>query len=170
MTTYASLSTSPFYHIVSASNPERAACGLDIWGPKDVRSCSEDERDRYERTTTIPPNKRRMCLDCMRLDKRVGERKMAQKPSVITKKRTVINPKHYDMTINGQPIQVVDIIEARFAEDAHLSQACKYLLRAGHKTDSSYTKDVGKCLWWCAKALMFNKATHIELPPGAPVR
>jgi len=82
---------------------------------------------------------------------------------------SVINPKHYDLIINGHKFQAVDVIEARFAEDAHLSQAVKYLLRAGHKTDSSYVKDVGKCVWWCVRALMFNKVKHIELPAGAPV-
>jgi len=82
---------------------------------------------------------------------------------------SVINPKHYDIVIRGHKIQAVDVIEARFAEDAHLSQAAKYLLRAGHKTDSSYVKDVGKCIWWCVRALMFNKVKHIELPEGAPV-
>ena len=76
-----------------------------------------------------------------------------------------INPKHYDMKINGHPVQVVDIMEARFATDAHLSQAVKYLLRAGRKTGASYLNDVGKCLWWCAKAITFHNGT-VELPAG----
>ncbi len=79
---------------------------------------------------------------------------------------TEVNPAHYDAKVNGQPIQVVDIIEAFFVDDAHLSQACKYLLRAGKKPGSSYLKDVGKALWWCAKAIMFHGG-HVELPPGA---
>ncbi len=87
-----------------------------------------------------------------------------------TKKSSEINPSHYHFVVNGQPIEVVDIMEARFPNDIHLGQAVKYLLRAGHKTDVSYTKDVGKCVWWCVKALMFNKVKHIELPPGAPVK
>jgi len=81
---------------------------------------------------------------------------------------SVINPRHYELKVKGQTIQVVDLMEARFPDDAHLSQALKYLMRAGHKADSSYIKDVGKCLWWCARALMFQGANHIELPHGAP--
>ena len=77
-----------------------------------------------------------------------------------------INPAHYKNTINGQEIQVVDVMEAFFLTDAHLSQACKYLLRAGRKADSSYIQDVGKALWWCARAILHRKGT-IDLPPGA---
>lgn len=78
--------------------------------------------------------------------------------------KTTINPAHYDAKVNGQPVQVVDIMEAFFADDAHLSQALKYLLRAGHKGKSSYLEDVGKALWWCAKAIMYHKGV-VELPP-----
>lgn len=78
-----------------------------------------------------------------------------------------INPKHYKLEVNGHEFEVADLMEARFATDAHLSQACKYLMRAGHKPDSTYIKDVAKCLWWCAKAIMFRKG-QFELPPGAP--
>ena len=88
----------------------------------------------------------------------------------VTKKASVINPSHYHFTVNGQPIEVVDIMLARFNDDACLSQACKYLLRAGHKADSSYIKDVGKCVWWCVRALMEQKVKHIELPPRAPIK
>lgn len=84
--------------------------------------------------------------------------------------KSTINPKHYDMVIHGQPVQVVDIIEARFADDAHMAQAMKYFLRAGHKGTSSYVEDVSKGIWWCVRALMFNKVKHIELPSGAPVK
>lgn len=80
-----------------------------------------------------------------------------------------INPQHYRMTINGKEIQVADIIEAFFVDDAHLSQACKYLLRAGRKAESSYLKDVGKCIWWCARAILFRKGT-IDLPPQATTK
>ena len=77
-----------------------------------------------------------------------------------------INPKHYDIEIKGHKFEVVDIIEACFPQDAHLAQAIKYLLRAGRKAENSYLKDVGKCLWWCAKAIIFHGGT-IELPEGA---
>lgn len=85
------------------------------------------------------------------------------------KKPSHINPSHYTMTLNGQPVEVVDIMEAWFAEDAHMAQAIKYFLRAGRKTDQAYTKDIGKGIWWAVRALMFNDVKHIELPPGAPV-
>lgn len=75
-----------------------------------------------------------------------------------------INPHHYRGQINGRPVEAVDIIEAFWADDAHLSQAGKYLLRAGKKAESSYLKDVGKALWWCAKAIMFHGG-QVELPP-----
>lgn len=79
--------------------------------------------------------------------------------------KTHINPKHYDGKINGQPVQVVDIIEAFVPDDAHLAQALKYLLRAGRKPENAYLKDVGKALWWLARALMFHNG-EVELPPG----
>lgn len=84
-------------------------------------------------------------------------------------KEQAINPKHYDMKVNGHPIQVADIMEARFADDAHLAQAVKYLLRAGHKNESSYLNDLGKCVWWIMRAMMFHGAKSIEVPPDAPI-
>lgn len=92
------------------------------------------------------------------------------KKTTTKKAATVINPQHYQLKVNGHEIQVVDLMEARFPDDAHLSQALKYLLRAGNKAEASYIKDVGKCLWWCARAIMFHGGKHIELPPGAPVK
>ncbi len=77
-----------------------------------------------------------------------------------------INPKHYELTVKGHKFEVADLMEERFAHDAHLAQALKYLLRAGHKPESSYVKDVGKCLWWCAKAIMYHDG-EIHLPTGA---
>ncbi len=35
----------------------------------------------------------------------------------------------------------------------HLSQAAKYLMRAGKKMDSAYYMDVAKALWWLVRAL-----------------
>ena len=78
-----------------------------------------------------------------------------------------INPQHYKgVMIKGVEVQPADIIEAYFAQDGLLSQAAKYLLRAGRKPDSSYLKDVGKALWWCARAILAKKGT-IDLPPQA---
>lgn len=78
-----------------------------------------------------------------------------------------INPKHYDLEVKGHKFQVADLIEACFAQDAHLAQAAKYMFRAGRKPDVSYVLDVGKCLWWCAKAIIFHGGTF-ELPEGSP--
>ena len=80
-----------------------------------------------------------------------------------------INPKHYDIEVNGHKFIVADLLEALFINDLHLGQAAKYLFRAGRKPDSTYLKDVAKCLWWCAKAIMYHKGTF-ELPPGAPFK
>lgn len=78
-----------------------------------------------------------------------------------------INPKHYQgVKIKGVEVQPADIIEAYWAQDGHLSQAGKYLLRAGRKPDSSYLKDVGKCLWWCAKAILYHGG-KVELPENS---
>ena len=82
---------------------------------------------------------------------------------------STINPKHYDIEVRGHKFQAVDLIEALFVQDAHLSQALKYLVRAGRKPESTYIRDVGKCLWWCAKAIMFHGGT-IELPESAKKR
>lgn len=79
-----------------------------------------------------------------------------------TKNQT--NPQHYrGVMIKGVEIQPADIIEAYFPQDGLLSQAAKYLLRAGRKPDASYLADVGKCLWWCARALLSRGGT-IDLP------
>ena len=76
-----------------------------------------------------------------------------------------INPRHYKgVIIKGVEIQPADIIQAYFADDGLLSQAAKYMLRAGRKAGSSYLSDVGKALWWCARAIL-HKGGHIDLPP-----
>ncbi len=74
-----------------------------------------------------------------------------------------INPKHYDLEVKGHKFEVADLMEARFDSDVHLGQALKYMLRAGRKPNVSYIKDVNKCLWWCAKAILFRKGI-VELP------
>ena len=40
----------------------------------------------------------------------------------MSKTTSVINPHHYDIVVDGKTIQAVDIIEALFKDDAHLSQ------------------------------------------------
>lgn len=77
-----------------------------------------------------------------------------------------LNPKHYEFTVKGHTYQTADLMESMFAEDVHLSQAIKYFLRAGRKPDQSYISDIGKCIWWLVKAIMYRKGTF-ELPPGA---
>lgn len=78
--------------------------------------------------------------------------------------KSIINPQHYKgVIINGVEVQPADIVEAYFANDGLLSQAAKYLLRAGRKPESSYLADVGKCLWWCARAIILKGGT-IDLP------
>ncbi len=74
-----------------------------------------------------------------------------------------INPNHYDLEVKGHKFQVADLMEALFPQDAHLSQALKYLFRAGRKADSTYLKDVGKCLWWCARSIWYHGGI-VELP------
>lgn len=78
-----------------------------------------------------------------------------------------INPKHYELEVNGHKFEVADLMMARFSQDACLAQALKYMMRAGRKPDTPYVKDVAKCLWWCAKALI-EHGYKFELPPGAP--
>jgi len=68
----------------------------------------------------------------------------------------VINPDHYKTEINGQPVQAVDVIEAFFFEDAHLSQAFKYMSRAGKKPTSSYSEDIEKAKWWLERAIAYH--------------
>ena len=79
--------------------------------------------------------------------------------------KNAINPQHYKHTINGREIQVVDVMETFFKDDAHLAQAVKYLLRAGRKPESSYVQDLGKALWWIVRAIIFHSPdTVIDLP------
>ena len=78
-----------------------------------------------------------------------------------------INPPHYKgVFIKGVEVQPADIIEAYFPTDGLLSQAAKYLLRAGRKPEASYLADCGKALWWIARAII-SKGGTIDLPPQA---
>jgi len=153
------------YHVVR-SGADRAICGRKV--------------DAEFLSLAIPKGytKCKKCIQAAHMG--IGKSKAPNKPKpvVITQpnkekpvaEKSNINPKHYDLIVNGQPTQVVDLIEARFADDAHMAQAMKYFLRAGHKGTSSYTEDVAKGVWWAVRALMFNKVKSIELPPGAPVK
>lgn len=71
-----------------------------------------------------------------------------------------INPSHY----RGKAMQPADVIDEYFATDGHLSQACKYMLRAGRKPGSSYVMDLSKALWWIARAILL-RGGMIDLPP-----
>ncbi len=84
------------------------------------------------------------------------------------RKHTDVNPSHYLIevkTITGAKvtIQAVDVIEALFAQDAHLAHAATYMLRAGRKKESSYIKDIAKCAWWCVRAVNFHGG-HADIP------
>lgn len=122
------------------------------------------------------PDDMRLCIQCMGQYQKTNQTRAIKHEGVtvmtkpVGKKilKTDINPSHYQFKLNGQIFEVADLMEAHFAEDMHLSQALKYMMRAGRKPSASYVSDVGKCLWWCARALMFKGAKHIELPPGAP--
>lgn len=65
------------------------------------------------------------------------------------------NPQHYRN--NPQGIESVDVIEAFFSKDAHLSQAFKYMARAGKKRRAPYTEDVQKALWWLQRAIEYRR-------------
>jgi len=68
--------------------------------------------------------------------------------------RDTYNPGHYHQ---GNQ-EAVNVIETFFMQDAHLSQAVKYMCRAGRKPESSYVADVGKAAWWLVRALVIHKA------------
>ena len=83
--------------------------------------------------------------------------------------RNNINPLHYKgHVIHGVEVQPADIIVAYFRNDGLLSQAAKYLLRAGKKTEvaeiDTYDQDLNKALWWIARTLI-ERGCAIELPP-----
>ena len=78
----------------------------------------------------------------------------------------VNSPSHYQIklyTTSGDfvEIEVVDIMEALFSTDLHLSQAFKYMARADHK--GSYEQDCEKAAWWLNRAVSYNEgATGIR--------
>ncbi len=93
---------------------------------------------------------------------------MAKDPKDQSQSNSRVNhPKHYQatITINGKkyPIEPADVIEAFASQDAHKSQAIKYLLRAGSKSDVSYVEDMAKARWWATRAVNFHGG-HKEVP------
>lgn len=73
-------------------------------------------------------------------------------------------PKHYKTYMaNGLPIEAIDVIEAFFFQDAHLSQAFKYMARAGRKQDESYVDDIKKARFWLERAVDFYQRQPVSL-------
>lgn len=60
----------------------------------------------------------------------------------------VNHPSHYQ---SPSGLEVVDVIEAFAATNAHRSAAIKYLLRAGHK--GALVEDLRKCIWWIEREI-----------------
>lgn len=54
----------------------------------------------------------------------------------------VNHPAHY----NTHGVEVIDIIESRYADNYHLANAVKYLLRAPYK--GAMIEDIRKCQWY----------------------
>lgn len=75
---------------------------------------------------------------------------------------SVVNsPSHYAITVKaagGIPVQieVVDLIEALYPQDAHMAHAMTYVCRAGRKHSSSYLEDLAKARWWITRAIQFH--------------
>lgn len=113
------------------------------------------------------PDGTRICSFCAghKYPTTIPEKDMALKPKP-KPKHTEINPQHYQIKVNDRPVEVVDIQEALFAENMHLSHAFKYLARAGRKPTASYLTDLGKAVWWIIRGMQFKGAIHIDLPPG----
>lgn len=57
-------------------------------------------------------------------------------------KDAVNHPAHY----NTHGVEVIDIIESRYADNYHLANAVKYLLRAPYK--GAMIEDIRKCQWY----------------------
>lgn len=55
-------------------------------------------------------------------------------------------------------LEVVNVIEAFAIDDAHVSQALKYLLRAGRTDKSTYEEDIAKSIWWLMRTLKYRNA------------
>lgn len=74
-------------------------------------------------------------------------------------KSVVNHPKHYQggSFIHDKygriELEAVHVLEAFAENNVHLSQALKYLLRAGKKMNSSYYQDIAKGMWWLVRSL-----------------
>ena len=64
---------------------------------------------------------------------------------------TVIDPSHY----HSGGIEVIDVIEAFFQDNQHLSHVLKYMCRAGRKSGVSKTEDLKKAQWWLNRAIVY---------------
>ena len=62
-----------------------------------------------------------------------------------------LNPDHYD----SGGMQAVEVIEEFFPFSAHLSQAFKYMARAGRKSTESEMDDLRKARWWLDRHMEF---------------
>ena len=90
---------------------------------------------------------------------------ISSKPKPAKAKDDVNEPSHYQITVqpidnNGKKlppvkIQVFDLIEALYPNDAHMAHVMTYLCRAGRKKDSSYVKDLKKSRKWITRKLQF---------------
>lgn len=81
----------------------------------------------------------------------------------------VNHPSYYQATDrDGNPIEVVTVIEAFAADDGHMAHALTYLLRAGRKTIinddeiEAYVEDLKKARWWITRAIEFYDASERE--------
>lgn len=72
--------------------------------------------------------------------------------------RDTINPKHYKIIVEGQEIQVADIIDA-LGLNWKRAFAVKYLLRAGEKPEQGMSQaekeldDLKKALWYVQREI-----------------
>ena len=71
---------------------------------------------------------------------------------------TVIDPSHY----HSGGIEVIEVIEAFFPDDPHLSHALKYMCRAGRKAGASKAEDIRKSRWWVDRAIEFYEKQDKE--------
>lgn len=80
---------------------------------------------------------------------------------------TVNHPKHYQATFRGEPLEVIDVIEA-FGLDFNLGNAVKYILRAGKKGPAA--EDLAKARWYIERAIQsgLGPALAASTPPAAP--
>ena len=74
------------------------------------------------------------------------------------KARIMIDPNNLTVGPDGETyleVEVVDMIEAFAVNDAHVSQALKYVGRGGKK-DGKYVENLAKAVWWLKRAIRFH--------------